>query len=482
MGGLRAPRPPVPRTVLVIGSGAREHALAWRLRMDTGVERVIEAPGNAGHVDVANVRAIRPDDHAAVVRLAREEAVDLVVVGPEAPLVGGLADDLRAAGIPVFGPEASAAAIEGSKALCRDIAADARIPMAVGAAFEALEPALAWATTLGAPCVVKADGLAAGKGVTVCATLEEAEEALRDALERGVFGAAGSRVVVERALEGPEASVIAICDTTTALALPAARDHKRIGEGDRGPNTGGMGAYAPLADLDGAAVEEIVATVHRPALAALAARGRPYRGALYAGLMLTPDGPRLLEFNARFGDPETQVMLPLLAVPLAPLLLAAAQDRLAAAAAALGIAGPLLPTRPGAAVGVVLAAEGYPAAPVTGDPIEGIEEARASGALVFEAGTARRDGRTVTAGGRVLTVVGRGRDLDAAADAAHAAADLVRFRGRQVRRDIGRAPVAQARAAAAPAGRLGLTRPPAIGSGAGMPANGGSATSDGGAA
>ena len=281
-----------PRAVLVVGGGAREHALSWRLRQDPGVERVLVAPGNAGHADVAEVHEdVAAHDHPAIVALAVREAVDLVVVGPEAPLVAGLADRLRAAGIPTFGPCAAAAAVEGSKALGRRIATRAGVPMAPGAVFDAVTPALAYAAALGGPVVVKADGLAAGKGVTVCATLDEAEVALQDALERRVFGDAGRRVVVERALSGREASVIAICDTTTALALPAARDHKRIGEGDVGPNTGGMGAYSPVPDLDDAAVSRIVADYHLPTLAALAARGRPFRGALYAGLMLTAEGP-----------------------------------------------------------------------------------------------------------------------------------------------------------------------------------------------
>jgi len=430
---------PVPATILVVGSGAREHAICWRLRRDEGVERVIEAPGNAGHADVADVRPeISAGDIAAIVALARREAVDLVVVGPEAPLVAGLVDRLTAAGIPAFGPSAAAAAVEGSKALCRRIAGRAGVPMARGARFDAVTPALAYAAALGGEVVVKADGLAAGKGVTVCATLDEAENALRDAIEGRVFGDAGREVVVEQALTGPEASVIAICDTTTALALPAARDHKRIGEGDTGPNTGGMGAYSPLPDLDDDAVADIVRRFHVPTLAALAARGRPFRGALYAGLMLTDAGPRLLEYNVRFGDPEAQAILPRLAVPLAPLLLAAASDRLAAAAEVLGITGPVLPANAGSTVGVVLASDGYPTSPVVGDPIEGIEAARASGALVFEGGTQRTGGSVVTAGGRVLTVVAEGDDLAMAAGAAHAAAACVTFRGRQMRGDIGR--------------------------------------------
>jgi len=433
---------PVPGRVLVVGSGAREHALAWRLGLDPGIDRVLVAPGNAGHADVAEVHPeAGAEDAEALVRLVHRRAVDLVVVGPEAPLVAGIADRLADEGIPVFGPTAGAAALEGSKSFCRQVAAEAGISMAEGEVFDALGPAIAYAERLGAPLVVKADGLAAGKGVTVCATVAEAVSALEDAMERRVFGEAGARVVVERALRGPEASIIAICDATTALALAPARDHKRIFNGDRGPNTGGMGAYSPLPDLDAAACRDLVQRIHVPVLAAMAARGTPFRGALYAGLMLTAEGPRLLEFNVRFGDPEAQVVLPRLDVPLAPLLHAAATDRLAAAAAALGVENTVLPSTGDAAVGVVLATEGYPGASTPGDEIAGIDDARGGGALVFEAATTRRDdGAPVTKGGRVLTVVGRGRDLAAAAAAAYEAVAHVRFRGRQFRSDIGRTP------------------------------------------
>jgi len=436
------PVPATPGRILVIGSGGREHALAWRLAHDPGIEVVMVAPGNPGMHGVATViPGFDATDPAAVVALARERRVELVVVGPEGPLVAGVADALRAAGIPVFGPDAAAARIEGSKAFCREVAGAAGVPMAEGAVFDAAAAALAYAARLGAPVVVKADGLAAGKGVTVCATLAEAEEAIRDALERRVFGAAGARIVVEVALRGAEASLIAICDATTALALPPARDHKRIGAGDRGPNTGGMGAFSPLPDLEEAASAALVERVHGPVLAELARRGTPFRGALYAGLMLTEEGPRLLEFNARFGDPEAQALLPRLSVPLARLLLAAATDRLAEAAAALGIGGPLLPAEPGATVAVVLAAPGYPARPEVGAPITGLEAVArmAPGALVFHAGVAAgRDGGLVTAGGRVLTVVGRGADLAEAAHEAHGAAELIDFPGLQRRRDVGR--------------------------------------------
>jgi phosphoribosylamine--glycine ligase len=431
-----------PRRILVLGSGGREHALAWRLGLDRGVESVVVAPGNPGMGEVAEVRAgLEVTDPPAVVALARAERADLVVIGPEAPLVAGVADALRAAGIAVFGPDAAAARIEGSKAFCREVAAAAGVPMAEGAVFTTAAAAIDYAARLGPPVVVKADGLAAGKGVTVCATLTEAEAAIRAALEDGAYGRAGECVVVEAALAGPEVSLIAICDARAALALPAARDHKRIGEGDTGPNTGGMGAVSPLPEIDPATAEALVAAVHRPVLAELARRGLPFRGALFAGLMLTADGPRLLEFNARFGDPETQAMLPRLAVPLAPLLLAAASGRLTEAARELGLQGSLLPADAGASVAVVLAAPGYPERPQTGAPIAGLDDLarRAPTTRVFYGGVAAGpDGGLVTAGGRVLAVVGTGRDMAAAAAAAHDGADLVTFPGAQRRRDVGR--------------------------------------------
>ncbi|MFI5254503.1 MAG: phosphoribosylamine--glycine ligase [Candidatus Limnocylindrales bacterium] len=431
-----------PRRILVVGSGAREHALAWRLRLDPGVETIVVAPGNPGMTDVAEVRpGLEATDPAAVVALAGAERVDLVVIGPEAPLVAGVADALRQVGIPAFGPDAAAARIEGSKAFCREVARAAGVPMAEGADFIDSATAIAYAARVGAPLVVKADGLAAGKGVTICSTLAEAEAAIRAALDDGAFGSSGERIVVEQALTGPEVSLVAICDGRMALAMSPARDHKRIGEGDSGPNTGGMGAVAPRPEIDRASAEALIASIHRPVLGELARRGAPFRGALYAGLMLTAKGPRLLEFNARFGDPETQVMVPLVAGPLAPLLLAAAEGRLAEAAREQGIEGTSLPAQPGAAVGVVLAAPGYPGTPRTGTRIEGLAElARvAPDVRVFFGGVAEGPGGgLVTAGGRVLTVVGQGRDVAAAATAAQEAADLISFPGIQRRRDIGR--------------------------------------------
>jgi len=433
-----------PRRILILGSGAREHVMAWQLAGEPGVERVIVAPGNAGMAEVPTdgldlVPGVDPADVGAVVHLAHELQPDLVLSGPEAPLVAGIADALQVAGFAVLGPGAAGARLEASKATTRDLATAAGVPMAAGAAFEAVAPAMAFAAGLDWQVVVKADGLAAGKGVTVCDDEATVSAALREALEDGRFGVAGSRVVVEERLVGPEASVMALCDETAVLALPAARDHKRLGDGDDGPNTGGMGAYSPLPDLDDAAVERILETIHAPVLAEAARRGIPFRGVLYAGLMLTAGGPRLLEFNVRLGDPEAQAILPRLAVPLAPLLAAAAEGHLATAAAQLGL-GPraVLPAAQDACVAIVLAAEGYPERPRRGDPIAGLADARAAGGLVFAAGVERTTDGLHTAGGRVLTVVGRGRDLVAAADAAYDAAGHVAFAGVQLRRDIGR--------------------------------------------
>jgi phosphoribosylamine--glycine ligase len=435
---------PVPRRILIVGGGGREHALAWRLAGEPGVEAVTAMPGSAG---IATVPGVEVDpsgsstDPRAVVAAARRARADLVVVGPEAPLAAGVADALEQAGVPVFGPSAAAARIESSKAFCHVVADAAGIPMARAGAFAALGPARAFAAELaaaGGGAVVKADGLAAGKGVTVCASLVEAEAALAAIFAGGDSADGTPRVVVEERLWGREASVIALCDGRDALALPPARDHKRLGDGDSGPNTGGMGAYSPVPDLPDALVADVVARFHRPALAELARRGLPFRGALYAGLMVTPDrGPCLLEFNARFGDPEAQAILPRLAEPLAPLLLAAATGRLLEAASALGISGDLVAATTDAAVAIVLASRDYPAAPRSGDAIHGLPEAAAAGALVFHAGTRRRaGGGWETDGGRILAVVGRGADLAEARAVAERGADTIWFGGLRRRRDI----------------------------------------------
>jgi phosphoribosylamine--glycine ligase len=429
--------------VLLLGSGAREHAIAWKLAAEQGVAAVTVAPGSAAIAAGGRI-AVEPGadplDGRGMVELARTRRVDLVVIGPEAPLAAGVADELRAAGFATFGPGADAARIETSKAYCHEVAQAAGVRMARAKAFLEPRTAVAYARELdqaGRGIVVKADGLAGGKGVTVCDMVDEAERAIDALFARPADAHGGVRVVIEERLFGLEASLIAVCDGREALALPPARDHKRLLDGDRGPNTGGMGAYSPLPDLSDDTAEALVGAVHRPLLAELARRGTPFRGALYAGLILTPDGPALLECNARFGDPETQAILPRLAVDLGPLLLAAAEGDLAAAAARLGIGGSLLPATDDAAVAIVLAAAGYPDAPRRGDPIAGIGFAEDAGALVFHGGTAARgDGRFETAGGRILTVVGRGNDLGAARQAADAAADRIGFAGMQRRTDI----------------------------------------------
>jgi phosphoribosylamine--glycine ligase len=416
-----------PTRILIVGGGGREHALAWKLGTEPGVNEVTVAPGSAAIAAEPRVRVapdVDPLDPAAVVALARTRAVELVVIGPEAPLAAGVADALEAAGIAVFGPTAAAARIESSKAFCRDVARAAGVPMAEGRAFEAGErdAAIAFAGRFAdRGVVVKADGLAGGKGVIVCDAIDAAVAAI---------GAVDGPFVVEERLVGSEASVIAIADGRTALALPIARDHKRLGDRDTGPNTGGMGAVSPIADLPDEAADDLLARFHLPVLAELARRGSPFRGALYAGLMLTADGPRLLEFNARFGDPETQAILPRLAGPLAPLLLGAARGALGTTARPAVL--------PGATVAIVLAAAGYPAAPERGAQIEGLHAAAATGALVFHAGTRREeDGTWRTDGGRVMSVVGRGADLATARATAEAGADAISWRGIQRRHDIG---------------------------------------------
>ena len=434
-----------PTRIVVVGGGGREHALAWKLAAEPGVNEVVVAPGSDAIAREPRVRCVPgtdPLDPDAVVAVARRVAAELVVIGPESPLAAGVADALVDAGVAVFGPSAAAARIESSKAFCHDVATAAGVRMARARAFTDAAMAVSFAADLvtsGEGVVIKADGLAAGKGVTVCDTASEAEGAI-GVLATGLGpDPAAPWVVVEERLHGPEASLIAICDGRIAIALPLARDHKRLLDGDRGPNTGGMGAYGPLPDLADDDADALLAVFHRPILAELARRGTPFRGALYAGLILTDDGPVLLECNARFGDPETQAIMPRLAVALGPILLAAARGDLAAAVAGPTLASGRLPTLPGATVALVLAAAGYPDAPRRGDAIDGLADAATTGALVFHAGTTRDgDGTYRTAGGRVLSVVGRGPDLDAARIVAAHAADRIHADGLQRRHDIGR--------------------------------------------
>jgi phosphoribosylamine--glycine ligase len=415
--------------ILVVGGGGREHALAWKIAQSPLVRELWAAPGNPGIGRLARLLPVRGEDVEAVVREVRAHDIDLVVVGPEGPLVAGLADRLGREGVPVFGPSAAAAEIEGSKAFAKEVMLAAGIPTAEHAVFTDLDPALAHVRSRGGRVAVKADGLAAGKGVVVCASVPEAEAALAAMLRDKVHGAAGARVVVEELLTGPEASVIALCDGERVRLLPAAQDHKRVGDGDQGPNTGGMGAFSPTPQVTAAVEREVEERVLLPALRELARRGRPFRGALYAGLMLTPRGLKVIEFNCRLGDPETQPILMRVQGDLVPALLAAARGDLS---------GTALQVDPRAAVGVVLAAEGYPGKVATGDAIQGAEEDFGEGLQVFQAGTARAaDGALVSAGGRVLTVTALGADLAAARSRAYRALSRIRLRGGHYRKDIG---------------------------------------------
>ena len=395
--------------VLLIGSGGREHALAWKLRQSPRLDELHAAPGNPGIAGLGECHPVREEDGEGLLDLVRGLEADLVVVGPEAPLVAGVADELRHAGVRVFGPSTEAARIEGSKSFAKDVMRAAGVPTAETMAVA--RP----------PCVIKVDGLAAGKGVFVCSDQASLDEALRAA------GRLGQPLVIEELLEGEEVSLFALADGSHAVALAPARDYKRIGDGDTGPNTGGMGAYSPVSELSAPAVEELLETVHRPVLAELAARGAPFVGLLYAGLMLTEGGTKVLEFNCRFGDPETQAILPRIDDDLLEALVGAADGNLGPVE--LGVSNE-------AAVTVVLASRDYPERGDSGTPIEGVEEAEA-GALVFHAGTAIRDGRLVTNGGRVLNVTGVGASVERAREAAYAACARISFDGMQYRRDIG---------------------------------------------
>jgi phosphoribosylamine---glycine ligase len=396
--------------VLLIGSGGREHALAWKLSQSAGLDELHAAPGNPGIAALGECHPVRAEDGEGLLDLARVLDADLVVVGPETPLVAGVADELRHAGIAVFGPGQSAARIEGSKGFAKEVMAAAGIPTA-----ETLSVARP-------PCVLKVDGLAAGKGVFVCPDQESLDSALRQVARLG------QPLVIEELLEGEELSVFALADGSNAVPLAPARDYKRVGDGDTGPNTGGMGSYSPVAEFGAAEIEELVEAVHRPALAELARRGSPFVGLLYAGLMLTSEGPKVLEFNCRFGDPETQSILPRLRGDLLEAL---------AAAAAGDLSSETLEAGDGAAVTVVLAGREYPERSDSGTPIDGVPEAEKAGAIVFHAGTAMRRGSLVTNGGRVLDVTALGASVDEARQRAYEACDLISFAGMRFRHDIG---------------------------------------------
>ncbi len=415
--------------VLLVGGGGREHALAWKLAQSRELGRLYAAPGNPGIAEAAECVPIRADAIADLGAFAARERIDLTVVGPELPLTLGLADHFAERGLVVFGPSRAAAELEGSKVFAKQLFARYGIPTARFDVFDDPAKARDFARSFGGRAVVKADGLAAGKGAIVCRDLAAAERAIGDMLERRVFGEAGARVVVEELLEGEELSFFALTDGERICPLAAAQDHKAVFDGDRGPNTGGMGAYSPPPVLDATLARRILDGVIRPTVRAMAAEGRPYRGVLFAGLMLTAEGPKVLEYNVRHGDPECQTLMVRLAADLLPLCRAVAEGQ--------GLP-ETVAWRPEAVVCVVLASAGYPGSYPTGRPITGLEAAGARpGVTVFHAGTARREGRLVTAGGRVLGVAALGADIPAAIRAAYEAVGDIHFEGMHYRRDIG---------------------------------------------
>ncbi|CUS44273.1 MAG: phosphoribosylamine--glycine ligase [Pseudomonadota bacterium] len=418
--------------VLLIGSGGREHALAWRLAQSPRLGKLYAAPGNPGIAQHAELAELDPADHRAVIDFCHRHSIGLVVIGPEAPLVDGLGDNIRAMGIPVFGPNKAAAQLEGSKGFTKDLCRRANIPTAGYARVTSRDGGLAALADFGLPVVVKADGLAAGKGVTVATTREEAEAAVTD-----LFAVAGAEAVIEEFLDGEEASLFVLTDGEAILPFGSAQDHKRVGEGDTGPNTGGMGAYSPAPvltpELERQAIDEIVL----PTVAAMKAAGMPFSGVLFAGLMLTADGPKLIEYNARFGDPECQVLMTRLEDDLLDLMLDTAEGRLAGRAP--------LRFSPDTALTVVMAAKGYPGTPETGGAIAGIDAAEALGARVFQAGTRLDHGRLVASGGRVLAVTAIGSGIAAAQADAYRAVEAVDFPTGFCRRDIGWREIARTR-------------------------------------
>lgn len=414
--------------ILLVGSGGREHALAWKLSQSVHTDKLYAVPGNPGIAQFAEcVSGISVEDNDAIVALAKEKNIGLVVVGPEVPLVNGVVDSLTAAGIKAFGPTKDAAELEGSKVYAKVVMRRYRIPTAHSEVFGDPARAHVYVRQMRQPFAIKADGLAAGKGVILTKTVDEAVEAIDYLMKEKAFGDAGNRVVIEEFMEGEEASVLAFTDGETIVAMPASQDHKRVNDGDEGLNTGGMGAYAPAPVMTPELSERVMEEILKPTIEGMKKEGRPYKGCLYAGLMITAKGPKVVEFNARFGDPETQVVLPLLKSDLVEVMLACVDGKLAETK---------IEWSDEAAVSVVMASGGYPGDYEKGKTIQGIKDAEAAGTLVFHAGTAEKDGGIVTAGGRVLNVVGVAKDIRTAVDKAYAGVEKISFEGVHYRKDI----------------------------------------------
>ena len=413
--------------ILILGSGGREHALLWKLAQSPEATKLYAVPGNPGMAELAECVAGSIEDNASVVKLAQEKKIDLVVVGPEVPLTNGVVDALRAAGIKAFGPTKAAAELEGSKSFSKDIMKKYGIPTAKYEVFTDADAARAYIEKEGAPIVIKADGLAAGKGVIVAETKEQALDAVHEIMDDAAFGKAGSRVVIEAFMEGEEASLLAFTDGKTIRPMVSSQDHKRAYDGDKGPNTGGMGTYAPAPVMTKDMVEQATEKILKPMIAAMAKEGRPYQGCLYAGLMITEEGPKVVEFNARFGDPETQVVLSLLKGDLVKIMQACVDGTLDTAA---------VDWEDGAAVCVVMASGGYPKSYKKGYAIDGLKKAGSLGTFVFHAGTAKKDGKVVTSGGRVLGVTARGGGIKEATEKAYKGVEAIRFTDEFHRKDI----------------------------------------------
>ena len=413
--------------ILILGSGGREHALLWKLAQSPEATKLYAVPGNPGMAELAECVAGSIEDNAAVVKLAQEKKIDLVVVGPEVPLTNGVVDALRAAGIKAFGPTKAAAELEGSKSFSKDIMKKYGIPTAKYEVFTDADAARAYIEKEGAPIVIKANGLAAGKGVIVAETKEQALDAVHEIMDDAAFGKAGSRVVIEAFMEGEEASLLAFTDGKTIRPMVSSQDHTRAYDGDKGPNTGGMGTYAPAPVMTKDMVEQATEKILKPMIAAMAKEGRPYQGCLYAGLMITEEGPKVVEFNARFGDPETQVVLPLLKGDLVKIMQACVDGTLDTAA---------VDWEDGAAVCVVMASGGYPKSYKKGYAIDGLKKAESLGTFVFHAGTAKKDGKVVTSGGRVLGVTARGGGIKEATEKAYKGVEAIRFTDEFHRKDI----------------------------------------------